>query len=109
MKLNSGRIFRKIYPRGVYIWSMKKPKNKPFKFNDTRMWWFCEEHEMFKYNWKFKNWGSGVWVQDLDSDGNPIPTGRLGVNWGNLFGNILTILMYLLMASPFFLLYFCPN
>ena len=91
-----------------YICIVKKPKNKPFKFNDTKMLCSCGEHEMFKYNWKFKDLGSGVWVQDLDSDGNPIPTGRLGINWNNVFGNILTCLVYVLMFSPLVILYMCP-
>lgn len=88
---------------------MKKLKNKPFKFNDTRMWLFCEEQEMFKYNWRFKNWGSGVWTQDLDTEGNPIPTGKLGIHWNNVLGNILTLLVYLLAVSPLVIVYFCPN
>jgi len=88
---------------------MKKPKNKPFKFNDTRLWLFCEEHEMFKYNWKFKNWGSGVWVQDLDSYGNPIPTGRLGIHWGNVLSNVLTCLFYVLMFLPLVIVYMYSN
>jgi hypothetical protein len=63
---------------------------------------------MFKYNWKFKNWGTGVWCQDLDSEGNQIPTGKLGIHWDNVFENTLMCLTYVLMFLPLVILFMCP-
>ena len=72
------------------------------------MWLFCEEHEMFKYNWKFKDWGTGIWIQDLDSNGNPIPTGKLGIHWNNILSNTLSCLVYVLMFLPLVMLFLFP-
>ena len=87
---------------------MKKQTYKPFKFDEKTMLLFCKEHEMFKYNWKFKDLGTGVWAQDLDSNGNPIPTGRLGIHWNNILSNTLSCLVYVLMFLPLVMLFLFP-
>ncbi len=69
------------------------------------------KYALFKYGWKYTEiiGRRGFWSQDLDKDGNPIHTKKIGIHEENLF-EILSILllfafafelMYILMTFPY--------
>jgi hypothetical protein len=77
-------------------------KNQPFKM-ETRYWLHSTENEIIKKNWRYFDWGSGVWVQDLDKEGNPVPTGSIGIHWGNLIEKALMLTFFGLVAFSAYL------
>jgi hypothetical protein len=85
-------------------------KPQPIKL-ETRVLLKPSKYALFKYGWKYTEivMRRPFWYQDLDKDGNPIHTGRIGVHQENLFeisALVVTLglaaeLMYILITFPY--------
>ena len=75
-------------------------KPQPIKL-ETRVLLKPGKRALFKYGWKYTEivMRRPFWYQDLDKDGSPIHTGKIGVHQENLFEYSAAIIFLTLSIS----------
>ena len=84
-------------------------KPQPIKL-ETRVLLKPGKRALFKYGWKYTEivMRRPFWYQDLDKDGNPIHTGKIGVHQENLFMLLATLLFFLFCFEAIYIILTFP-